>query len=671
LATLTVVLAMIANILKVVFGLGFVIFLHELGHFLAAKWAGVKVERFFLGFDWPFGLKLASFRYGETVYGIGLLPLGGYVKMLGEERGEDGQVTTDPRAFINKSVGARIVVLSAGVAMNILLGLALFTVVQALGVTEQPARLGVVQPGSPAYEAGLREGDEVVSIDGRGDIHYNRLRLKVSLSGPGQVLHFGVRRAGQSDPISIPIAPKRQARADLPQIGVATCESLALVKEMPVDDPPPPGLDGPPPPRDEIAGGTVVEAGPRGGPLVAVADIFALHKVFVEHRNDPVDIRVELPGAKGSSPSRVTATLPRNRMMTLGLRLTPGPVASIQAGSIAEGAGFRKGDRIVRVEGRDDYDPMHLPDDLHERAGKPTKFVVERKAADKAETVELTATPDASLPWTHPVFAAAEPLHLPGLGMAIEVDPRVAAVDENGPAARAGIKPGATLTSITFPPLQAKEKAKTRDEARPLVLAFGKPTEKDAAEASWPRAFAILQGYPRGDLRITLANSSAPVILSPQPDPSWTNPLRGLNFLGLTRDLPPQPIGTAFRRGLDETYDNVVSIYAMIRSLFQGQVSPKNLAGLPRIANIAYQTASLGLVPLLSFLGMLSINLAVLNFMPIPPLDGGQIAFLLAEKVRGKPLPETTLTVLMLGGIAAVVCLMLYTIIQDIILMVF
>ena len=84
-ATVALVLGFVFNVLKVVFGLGFVIFIHELGHFLAAKWAGVKVERFFLGFD-SYGLRIASFRRGETEYGIGAIPLGGYVKMLGAVR---------------------------------------------------------------------------------------------------------------------------------------------------------------------------------------------------------------------------------------------------------------------------------------------------------------------------------------------------------------------------------------------------------------------------------------------------------------------------------------------------------------------------------------------------------------------------------------------------------
>ena len=109
----------------------------------------------------------------------------------------------------------------------------------------------------------------------------------------------------------------------------------------------------------------------------------------------------------------------------------------------------------------------------------------------------------------------------------------------------------------------------------------------------------------------------------------------------------------------------------MIRSLFSGQTSTRLLAGLPRIGGMAYEVASMGFVYLLQFLGMLSINLAVLNFLPIPPLDGGQIAFLVAEKIRGKPLPDSALTVLMVAGFVLVIVLMLFTILQDFYLMIF
>ena len=138
------------NILLVALGLGFVIFVHELGHFLAAKSFGVKCEKFYIGFDVPIKIgpirlpsKLVHFKWGETEYGIGAIPLGGYVKMLGQDddprRAEEelqrirkenpnaaaddpDRVQLDPRSFPAKSVGARMVIISAGVIMNLFFG---------------------------------------------------------------------------------------------------------------------------------------------------------------------------------------------------------------------------------------------------------------------------------------------------------------------------------------------------------------------------------------------------------------------------------------------------------------------------------------------------------------------------------------------------------------------
>ena len=118
-------------ILMVVLGLGFVIFIHELGHFAVAKWAGVKVEKFSIGF----GPSLVGFQRGETYYSLSIIPLGGFVKMLGENPAEDGQdAIIDPRSYLNKPVGHRMAIISAGVIMNIITGLGFFAMAYRLGV---------------------------------------------------------------------------------------------------------------------------------------------------------------------------------------------------------------------------------------------------------------------------------------------------------------------------------------------------------------------------------------------------------------------------------------------------------------------------------------------------------------------------------------------------------
>ncbi len=164
----------IFSIAEVALGLGFVIFLHELGHFVLAKWNGVKVEKFSIGF----GPTLLGFTRGETEYVLAVLPFGGFVKMLGEGPEEEANKSSDPRAYPNKSVGARMAIISAGVIMNVFLGLACFVYVYKKGIDEMPTTIGAVVAGMPAYEAGFLPGDEIVAIDGRRDLSFNNLKMR-------------------------------------------------------------------------------------------------------------------------------------------------------------------------------------------------------------------------------------------------------------------------------------------------------------------------------------------------------------------------------------------------------------------------------------------------------------------------------------------------------------
>src|SRR5205807_472193 len=135
------------NIAKMLLGLGFVIFVHELGHFLAAKWCDVHVQTFSIGFG-P-ALPGCSFQRGETTYKIGAIPLGGYVNMVGEGLEADEEEDY-PRSFKNKTVGQRMIIISAGVVMNVILGCILFIIVYYYhGVEMPPAIVGRVDPGSP------------------------------------------------------------------------------------------------------------------------------------------------------------------------------------------------------------------------------------------------------------------------------------------------------------------------------------------------------------------------------------------------------------------------------------------------------------------------------------------------------------------------------------------
>jgi regulator of sigma E protease len=158
-------LQMAEIVLKVAAAFCLLILFHELGHFLVAKFLGIGVERFSIGF----GPKVAGFRRGETEYMLSVIPLGGYVKLLGDDpRGADGD---HPRAFLNKPVWQRIAVVAAGPLANFALAIAIFAGVHWVGIpTPQISELpevGEVVADSPAQQAGLQKGDRILMVDGK------------------------------------------------------------------------------------------------------------------------------------------------------------------------------------------------------------------------------------------------------------------------------------------------------------------------------------------------------------------------------------------------------------------------------------------------------------------------------------------------------------------------
>jgi regulator of sigma E protease len=153
----------VSTIVLAILALELMIVVHELGHLLVAKRAGIAVHAFAVGF----GPRLAGFRAGETTYSLNLLPIGGYVNMAGED-GESPDVPAD-RTFRGKSVGWRLAVVLSGPAMNFVLAIVLLAAVaMSYGIPLRVStQVGTVLPGYPAAEAGLRAGDTIVSVDGR------------------------------------------------------------------------------------------------------------------------------------------------------------------------------------------------------------------------------------------------------------------------------------------------------------------------------------------------------------------------------------------------------------------------------------------------------------------------------------------------------------------------
>jgi regulator of sigma E protease len=208
----------LTTLLAFVFVLGVLVFVHELGHFLAAKRVGIRVLKFQLGFN-P---TVVSFRRGDTEYSIGALPLGGYVKMAGENPEDTRTGRSDE--FLSKSKWERFQVLIMGPVMNIALALLLTAVVLYQGVEKgayenQPPVVGVVTPDSVASRADIKPGDRIVSVAGRPVSTWEQFLVAVGTK-PDREVELGLLRDGLEQTRRVTPAVIRQNRFEFGDIGV-------------------------------------------------------------------------------------------------------------------------------------------------------------------------------------------------------------------------------------------------------------------------------------------------------------------------------------------------------------------------------------------------------------------------------------------------------------------
>jgi regulator of sigma E protease len=211
--------------------LGILVFIHELGHYLAARWRGVHVEAFSIGF----GQAIAAWtdRRG-TVWKLGWLPLGGYVKLHGQERPEDVPPSVRARwvrgrTFHEKSVGSRAIVVAAGPFANFLLAAVLFSgLTLALGTPVESSLVGAVLPGSPAAQADIRVGDKIERIDGQPTAGFDDIQAIVS-THPGADLPILLLREGAERTVHVQALSKLVDGRTIGQIGIASAPEYRRV----------------------------------------------------------------------------------------------------------------------------------------------------------------------------------------------------------------------------------------------------------------------------------------------------------------------------------------------------------------------------------------------------------------------------------------------------------
>ncbi len=219
------------NVIYGIIALSLLIVVHELGHFLVARLANVKVLAFSLGF----GKKLIKFRKGETEYSLSLVPLGGYVKLLGESVDDEISEEEIPRSYAHKPAWVKIAIAFTGPFFNIIFAFLLFNLVFLSGYSVLSTKVGSVEKDYPAYEAGIKTGDILVSVDGKPLEEFSDLMDTMASAGSGP-LKFAVKRGDQL--LNITITPRESESKNVfgetvkrKVIGVGASNELVMKKE--------------------------------------------------------------------------------------------------------------------------------------------------------------------------------------------------------------------------------------------------------------------------------------------------------------------------------------------------------------------------------------------------------------------------------------------------------
>ncbi len=598
----------------VALGIGLVIFVHELGHFLAARWCGVRVEVFSLGF----GPRLFGWRRNGTMYQLSAVPLGGYVKMAGEEGVEEGQA---PRSdeLPAKSIGQRFLIYSGGVVMNVIFALVVFPLILMAGV-RFPEPIVDVVPGGPAWQAGMQPDSRVLSVNGNDVYAFHHIIQEVALGSP-EGTDLVVLDPGSKTPRNVHVVPTYNKALGAYAIGVtAPTDSEGRIEVTP--------------------GSPAAAAGLHDGDAIVevVGGISGL-PVFEqlgdrEQTGNPVTLRV-----KRADGTEATVTITPRPAEKPPLRLGVGPlyghVDDLRPSPFVDATGLKKGDRIAEVDGQ----PILFAFDILRAISR-----VEQGADEAARTLHLKVEREgATVDLTGPVLKPGDTLRF-DRDVAItheSVGARIA-VTPHSAAAEAGIQSGDRIVSI-----DGKGVARFED----ILEAAKKATVDDPLDLVVERGPA--------DARTTIIAS---VALKPIALPEY-----GVNSREPTYIYKATSPGQAVKVGIFSSWKLVQESWLTLKRILLGSVSGSNIGGIITISVVSHSWAADGIAKLLFFLCMLSMNLAFLNVLPIPLLDGGHLFFLLIEKVKGSPVSERVLGYSQLVGIVLIVSLMVYVTYNDVV----
>ena len=682
---------MLLNISVVIIGFGAVIFVHELGHFIAAKSVGIMVEGFSLGFGpivisfmkvrqgiririlptlirgrdgegaLVFVIPITFAKDGETEYRLNLAPLGGFVKMLGQEDIAADKPSSDPRAYPNKKVWQRSVVIAAGVTMNVISGAIAFVIVFAQGMNLPPAIVGDVLPQSPAASAGLRPGDVINEINGEKPFDFASLLIATALSEDGEEISMNVTHADGATEL-LTVIPDYIETPGRRSIGVGRPALTTLIS----------GIEGEiyleEMKKIGIAPGDKIVA-VNGAPVIQYAQIArALYPLPGESIGQEVSLTLERTDSEGEV-TRPTVTFPLTLTATFklnpqtGKTYAPGGVLGMiprQKVMLTDKsfkdtfAKLEPNDIIIRFGEISNPTFLELREVCSKNKNRPVKMTVQRLVAGARQNLSFDITPQI-----HPetgflqrIFGAPDPLLGFISGFDLET-PIVAAVRDDYQReipALAQIPRGARIIAVN-----ERAIGNWREFINALIAHQG---------ASIDLTYRAAADQPEQTLGIKLPD-----------DFRWLEWVY-LADLGQLSALPledqmemyrGETWGECLQLGFDRTYTMLAVTYLSLKGMITGAVSTSEISGPVGIMKMSYTVANTkNLNDFLSFMAMISIAVAFFNFLPIPVLDGGHMVMLLIEKIKGSPVSMRVQEIAGYAGLFMLLSLVVFVTFHDI-----
>ena len=584
----------------------------------------------------------------------------------------EGRPPLDPRSYQAQPVWQRMIIISAGVIMNIITGILFAAIAYGFGVSMTPSLIGRVSPGGPAWQAGMQPGGRVVQVGRQSDpqMSFRKMQTEIltqGLSEPDETIAVAVKYPDAIKNFDLRLI-SHPAEEDLHLIGIASPQGTRLA-EIPAV----PGTVAATVLDEDLGGWRLVSFDGTAIDPDAMVPALPFVDHLYRHPGDDIEMVFQAPkpasqegAGSAAAPERRTVTLPPQTAKTLGIDFSIGPIDSVIQGGAAEQAGLQAGDVIVSVDGQAVKDPWTLVQKTLD-ADAPVQMQVRRGD----QTVDLTITPEDRPQTSPPGDSLTGVLAINRLGFAFRPVARVSETDVDGFAAGDMIRRVVMTTPIDELPDDLK--ANPDDETPIGRLAAGWDI---SPKWSWTQLDETLQALPSGtEFEITVERGSQKDVVTAaatlREDSTRFAFERGLVMPTEETIRKAADIGDAMQLGYEEGRDRFVEVVDFLRMAVTGRLKFRHVGGPLQIFSVAKSEAEKGISRQLIFLTLLSMNLAILNFMPIPGLDGGHMMFLTYELVTGRRPNEAVEYRLTIVGFVLLMTLMVLVFFQDLARLVF